>query len=417
MDNINLFLMDMSEDKMTSGVDRYLSVLMNGLKKYPSISVYRIHLLHSSSLLFYTEEQTAYGWEITLPLPQKTGEIIKEYFWTEKYNGIVYHLIKHLFNNKTHNLIHIHTLNLIDLALYIKKEFTCKIITHLHCIPWKECYNFNMKKFNTLYELVYVEKNQERFSELLTSESEIRSYTDSDQILCVTDCARTFLYALPDKNISPIEIIPNGMNDYQDTKTVEKNSDKIIELIYVGILTESKGLFYILDAMRMVQQRGYKLTLNIAGKAQKKQLQRITDEYSDLKLNILGCIPFDKLKEYYQQSDIGVIASLQEQASYVAIEMSMFGLPIITTAVDGLDETFENEVNALKVDAIFSSIKGLKVDVPMLANRIIELIENKDKRFNLGRNARSLYENKLSLNMMMERTVSVYNKLIENTYE
>lgn len=415
MDKVNLFLMDMSEDKMTSGVDRYLSVLKEGLKNYPSISVYRIRLLHSPSLLFYTEEQTGSGWEITLPLPQKMGEIIKEYFWTEKYNDIVYHLIKHLFNNKTHTIIHIHTLNLIDLALHIKKEFPCKIITHLHCIPWKESYNFDMRKFNRLYELVYVEKNKERFGELLTSESEIRSYTESDRIICVTECAHTFLNLLPDKNISPIEIIPNGMNDYRDTKPIEEISNKVIELLYVGILTDSKGLFYILDAIRIVQQRGYKLRLNIAGKTLKKQCQRITDEYADLELNILGCISFDKLKEYYQQSDIGVIASLQEQASYVAIEMSMFGLPVITTAVDGLDETFENEVNALKVNANFSRIKGLTVDVPMLSNCIIELIEDENKRLTLGKNARTLYENKLSLDTMMQRTISVYNQLIENT--
>ncbi|WP_289415493.1 glycosyltransferase family 4 protein, partial [Bacteroides acidifaciens] len=123
-------------------------------------------------------------------------------------------------------------------------------------------------------------------------------------------------------------------------------------------------------------------------------------------------LPFDKLKEVYQNSDIGVIASLQEQASYVALEMSMFGLAVITTAVDGLDEMFTDGVTALKVGVTFSAEDGLKVDVKMLEDKLIELIEDKKKRHRLGYNARRMYLEKLTLEQMTERTVSIYRQLI-----
>lgn len=45
--------------------------------------------------------------------------------------------------------------------------------------------------------------------------------------------------------------------------------------------------------------------------------------------------------------------SLQEQHSYAAIEMAMFGMPMIITAVDGLDEMFVDEISCLKVNTLF----------------------------------------------------------------
>lgn len=411
MDKINLFLMDMSSDSTTSGVDRYLSVLTRGLRDYPSINICRIHLLHSPSLLFYTENHTEYGLEVTIPLPQKKNEIIREFFWAEKYNEVVYHLTGHLFENKTNVIIHAHTLNLIDLASFIKKRISCKIIMHMHCIPWKSLYNYDRRKFNSLYELAYIKKEIGQLSELFIEKSEMRSYTEPDLLICVTNCARDFLESFREDSFSPVDVIPNGMEDYRTEERAGITSDKIVELLYVGVVSESKGLFYILDALRIVLQRGYKVTLNVAGKVFDRELWRIERNYPDLSVNMPGLLSFDKLKEYYQKCDIGVIASLQEQASYAAIEMAMFGLPIITTAVDGLDEMFEDNVNALKVNTSFSKANGLTVDVPMLADKIINLLNDKDKRLSLGRNARTLYENKWSLEKMIHSTVLIYKQI------
>ncbi len=130
-----------------------------------------------------------------------------------------------------------------------------------------------------------------------------------------------------------------------------------------------------------------------------------------MEVDVKGRIPFDELKELYTACDIGIIASLQEQASYVAIEMAMFGLPIITTAVDGLDEIFTDEVNALKVRTKFSPVFGLSVDVEMMAAQLMRLINDNKLRKTLGKNVRKLYEKKLNLELMINRTVEVYREL------
>ncbi|MDR0505278.1 MAG: glycosyltransferase family 4 protein [Dysgonamonadaceae bacterium] len=414
MNEINLYLLDMSYENNTSGVDRYIGSLLAGLENFPFIHVYRILFL-SGNILFHKEEKRKNYTQAVIPMPQQSDEIIGERYWFQKYNEQFFPLVKHLFENKPNRIIHIHTLNLIAPALYINSQIPCKIITHLHCIPWKDFYNKNPKKFNQLYASYYLDDAQlpdkQRF---LTNNCESDSYTIPDKIICVTHCAKDFLkkaMEIPEENIA---VVSNGINDMEnDTagKASKKRSDTF-QCLFVGTLSEGKGIFYILKALRKVQAQGFSVCLNMAGMCNSSVRKQIKEEYGDLQVNVLGRIPFEELQSLYRESDIGIIASLQEQCSYAAIEMAMFGLPVIATAVDGLDEIFTDGVNALKVNTRFSKVFGLSVDTDMLADKIIALIENDRLREQLGINVRKLYLEKFTLERMAQQTIHVYKETI-----
>jgi len=209
-----------------------------------------------------------------------------------------------------------------------------------------------------------------------------------------------------------ISVICNGINDYG--KKINRNTElnnREFKLLYVGVLSQSKGLKYILEAMREVQRKGFFVSLTIAGKIKSSNIREIKETNKDLKLNMIGCIPFHELINHYRRCDAGIIASLQEQSSYVAIEMAMFGLPIITTAVDGLNEMFTDNVNALKVNTRFSLIFGLTADVDMIVDKITMLIEDRQLRLRLGKNARLLYERDFTLKRMIQQSVEVYHEV------
>ena len=386
---------------------------LRGLPACPDIEVCWIRLVHSRSKLIHRLERVGTHLEYMIPLPLSMEPVLNESYWNNKYNSVVFYIIKHLFEEKSNVILHTHTLNLIDLALYIRSKVDCKIITHLHCIPWKGLYNRNPEHFNRLYKLAYVHPSSETDLELVLSDWEHRSYTLADRLICVTQCGADFVRKGVAGALPPTDIIPNGMDDFYEKRTVSRKKDKLIRLVYVGALSPGKGLPFILEALRGVKQRGYdNIQLRIAGSGHPRFVDSLASQYCDLDVRFLGLLPFDKLKEVYQNSDIGVIASLQEQASYVALEMSMFGLAVITTAVDGLDEMFTDGVTALKVGVTFSAEDGLKVDVKMLEDKLIELIEDKKKRHRLGYNARRMYLEKLTLEQMTERTVSIYRQLI-----
>ncbi len=101
-----------------------------------------------------------------------------------------------------------------------------------------------------------------------------------------------------------------------------------------------------------------------------------------------------------------------EQCSFVAIEMAMFGVPMIVSDVDALSEMFEHEKNALKTPLLFDEYFGLRLDENKLKENIIRLIEDSNLRKRLSVNVRKLYKNKFTLNRMINETYDVYNQLL-----
>ncbi|MDL2223481.1 glycosyltransferase family 4 protein [Bacteroidales bacterium OttesenSCG-928-M11] len=415
MKPINLYILNIGNATATSGVDRYLNVLLNELKNYSSdIHIYKIELIRDRSLIFHEQIEKEGYIEINIPFPINHDEIIGERYWMRKYNEYVYELIKNIFDKDKLAIIHLHTLNLIDLALYIKSQTPSKIITHLHCIPWKNLFNINRKVFNDLYFDSYLSNSKVKNKDLyITNNCELDSYLCCDRVICVTDCAKTFLKRTISISEKKITVISNGIyNTYiKQERKEEKKKDRVFNCLYVGVLSKSKGIHFILEALRKVSVKGYQVNINVAGAYSIKTKNDIEINYPDVSINMLGRIPFETLKEYYYSSDMGLIASLQEQCSYVAIEMAMFGLPIITTAIDGLDDMFTDGMNALKVNTLFSKVFGLRVDTDMYAEKIISLIENETLRIELGNNARKLYKEKFTSEQMVRETIKVYKEL------
>ena len=417
MKKINIYLLNIGNATATSGVDRYLNVLLKEINAVPTdIRLYKIEMIRDRSRLFHERIEKENYTEIIIPFPLEHSEIIGERYWMRKYNRYAFSLIRDLFDEDALSILHLHTLNLIDLAQYIKDEMpVCKIITHLHCIPWKNYYNSNRKKFNMLYSKTYLpNRKAPDLKYFLTNNCELDSYAASDRIVTVTDCAGKFLREIMKIPARKISLIPNGLFDVSESSVPEKNTQKPsgrFDCLYVGVLTESKGIFFILDALQKLRTKGYNAHLNIAGACSPKIRKKIESCSTGLSINLLGRISFEELKEYYRLSDIGVIASLQEQCSYVAIEMAMFGLPVVTTAVDGLDEMFTDGVNALKVKPVFSKAFGLRVDTDMLAEKMIALIEDEALRAELGKNARKLYEERFTSERMIQETITIYKEL------
>lgn len=412
---INLFLMDISHASNTSGVDRYMGTLIGGLRDFANIRVHWIHFTDDKFLLYPKEETIGNYIKFSIPLPQYYDAILAERYWNRKYDEQVYRLTKHLFEGKENVIIHLHTLNLIDLAVYIREREKCKIITHLHCIPWKGLYNKDKKRFNRLYELTYTEvgdKEKPTPQMYVTNYCELQSYSEPDALVCVTKCAVDFLKKCIHSYSDNVFVIPNGIEDYNRSsyKRKRKSPQDHFHCLYVGVLSESKGIGYILESLRIVQQQGYNVSLSIAGACRQSFSHKLKNDFPDLNIEIKGLIPLEELKKLYTECDIGIIASLQEQASYVAIEMAMFGMPIVTTAVDGLDEMFTDEVNALKVNTVFSPVFGLSVDISEMAKQILRIINDYKLRNHLCKNARKLYEEKFNHRLMMNRTVDVYRQ-------
>lgn len=398
-----------------SGVDRYmemLSIYMGSVEQQDEIRVLRICLISDDTRLRPSIETRGVRC-LYIPLPCHVDAIIDEGAWMHRYGGHVLKIVQEYIDLDLPTIIHIHTLNLVDIALALKAQIKrAKIITHLHCIPWKGWINRNLSTFLRLYS-VYYDNDGEVDPELFrTNRAELESYCRADHIVCLTECAQRFVSRICKGRPVPLSLIPNGLSDLSEGESRSYEASDKVKLVFIGALTRGKGLHYVLDAMCIAQRQGVSLQLDVAGASSGDVAKWIQEGYPDLEVYLHGSLNREEVVSLYKQADIGIIASLQEQCSYVAIEMAMMGLPIITTAVDGLDEMFTDEVNALKVLVSFSRVRGLRPDVAYMSECIVRLAKDKALRERLGRGARELYLERYTLDKMGRETMRLYDELL-----
>lgn len=92
----------------------------------------------------------------------------------------------------------------------------------------------------------------------------------------------------------------------------------------------------------------------------------------------------------------------------------MFGLPVVSTEVDGLRELFSDKTNALLVPVKFSLLKGLRADIERMAKQIVYLMTHRLQTLCMGRNGRKQYENRYTEEVMMKNIMDVFCELDDN---
>ena len=98
------------------------------------------------------------------------------------------------------------------------------------------------------------------------------------------------------------------------------------------------------------------------------------------KIHFTGRVEKNILYKFYQIAEIGVMPSLHEQCSYVAIEMMMFSIPLIATTTTGLNEMISNGVNGWKV-SIIEKDKTVEIPVATLKDIIIKVLSGNQKLY------------------------------------
>lgn len=178
------------------------------------------------------------------------------------------------------------------------------------------------------------------------------------------------------------------------------HGEKII--LFVGRLDFVKGLDILIKAIEGVLPLESDIRLLVVGDG---NFEYYINQGSDIsaKITYVGKISKERLYSYYQVADIGVIPSFHEQCSYVAIEMMMFGLPIIGTDSTGLNEMILDECKLY--------IKDKEPLVNQLSNRLTFLLGDEKVRKRIGVAYRKKYEEEYSF----EKMCMNYKSLLDNS--
>lgn len=402
----NLFLMDIAVAGNMNGVTRCIQMLVDSFSKERNFHVTWIRF-ECRITRTITKKQNEDYHLIEIPLPEDLGAFLsspvqKQAFWNETYASISKEII-----SSGNTILHIHTLNLIDFALVIRHHQPCKIITHLHCIPWKSLYNRNPVHFMRLYEKYYIKKDYSSPQSFVILGHEHLSYTQSDHLICVTRCARDFIKKMC-PNHTTLHVIYNGISDLTNDEIVHnRQSHEPIRCLFVGSAHASKGLEFVLQALERLLLK-HEVIIYVAGGYSSGLRNEIMARHPFLDILFTGILPIPKLREYYISCDIGLIASLQEQCSYVALEMMMFGLPVVTTDVDGLHELFSETGSCILTPVKYNHGCLLQPDVEKMANAISYLADHPEVRAQVGHKARERYKKHYQKGKMIQSIKRIY---------
>ena len=155
-----------------------------------------------------------------------------------------------------------------------------------------------------------------------------------------------------------------------------------VRLVRVCPLAPTKGLDFLVEAVRLVLRRGLDVRLDIAGDAAdalhgESLKAQVAKAGLEDRVTFHGRLPFGPvLFDFYQAGDIHVISSISEGMPRCLVEGRAFGLPTVATSVGGIPAVVHDGVDGLLVpprsaEALADAVARLAGD-EALRRRIIE---------------------------------------------
>lgn len=184
-------------------------------------------------------------------------------------------------------------------------------------------------------------------------------------------------------------VIPNGIeNNFNDSLRTKKDEEPI-NILFVGLLRETKGEFVLLNACNILKNNNISFKLNIAGKFGseiiKKRFFSVINEYKlSQHINYLGQVTGSEKNMIFANSDIFCFPSYFESETFpvVLIEAMQFGLPVVSTKWRGIPGIIDDSENGFLVE-----IK----DAEAIAQKLKILILDNDLRNKMRKNCFKKY--------------------------
>lgn len=131
-------------------------------------------------------------------------------------------------------------------------------------------------------------------------------------------------------------ICPNGIPELLDVKK-NKVLHPIPQIFFLSNLAESKGVYVLLDACKMLQEKRVAFTCHLVG-AESKEISRNTLEEEIIRRGLDGMVQYHgpqygKDKErFFQEADIFVQPTFEDCFPLTIIEAMQHSLPVVATS-------------------------------------------------------------------------------------
>lgn len=198
-------------------------------------------------------------------------------------------------------------------------------------------------------------------------------------------------------------ICPNGIPESLDVEPTSERNNVIPQLLFLSNLLVDKGVLVLLDALKILKERGYSFICNfVGGETAEIDATRFVEEVEKRGLNDMAVYLGKKYgaekNEEYRKSDIFVFPSLNEAFGLVLLEAMEHALPCIATDEGGISDIVDEGETGFIVS---------KRNANILADKIEYLLIHPEERMRMGKLGYKKFKNQFTVGKFEERLAEI----------
>lgn len=271
------------------------------------------------------------------------------------------------------------------LLVFFLRIFRIKTVYHLHNKGFS--INAKSKVYSLLYRFVFIDSEVILLSKLLYND--IKSFVPE----------------------SKVHICPNGIAEIIQKNKVQRANIKgeKTNILFLSNLIESKGVYILLEACKLLDKKNIDFSCSFIGgegditaKQLNKKIKQL--ELED-KVKYVGKKYGDEKNKYWQTADVFVFPTYYNYECFplVLLEAMQFSLPVISTFEGGIPDIVENGITGILVP---------QEDVKTLADELEFLIDNPEKRKQMGKKGKIKYDEEFTFEKFETKMIDILNQCI-----
>jgi glycosyltransferase involved in cell wall biosynthesis len=182
-----------------------------------------------------------------------------------------------------------------------------------------------------------------------------------------------------------------------------------VNLLFLSNLIPSKGVYVLLDACKMLKDRGVAFQCNFVG-GESKEMDRRVFEEAVKERGLEGCVLYhgpkygEEKEQYWRMADVFVFPTFYHNETFglVIVEAMQYRLPIVSTDEGGIPDVVIDGQNGFICK---------RKDAVSLANAIERLIVDEALRNTMGEEGYRIYQEKFTLSCFENKFTEILRKM------
>ncbi len=231
----------------------------------------------------------------------------------------------------------------------------------------------------------------------------------ADRIIAVSEWVKYDIakYCINERKIVPVHngINVNEFKPSEETNVRMKYGIDGPMLLFVGRMITQKGVPYLIEAMPLVLEKHPRTKVLLVGRGNSLESLKKKVKAMGLEDSVIfsGYMSEEMLKEAYGTCDVFVLPSVWEVLPIAILEAMASRKPVVCTNAGGDAELVEDGLNGYVVRMR---------DPKALAEKVNALLDDPEKRAQMGKASRKRAEEEFDWKLIAARTKQVYEELL-----